>query len=60
MGRSQALVRDSARDFLAPMQVGVACLLGMEAAVHTAAQYRERDIVVWPRGPSMEVLAWSS
>ena len=37
-----ASVRDNARDFFEPLQVGVACPLGLEAAIHTVAQYVNR------------------
>ena len=39
-----AAARDSAREIFEPIQVGLACPLGMEAAVHSVAQYRERNI----------------
>ncbi len=35
-------VRASAREFFEPLQVGVGCPLGLEAAIHTMARYRDR------------------
>ncbi len=37
-----AAVKEGAREIFEPVQVGVGCPLGLEAAVHTVAQYRQR------------------